>query len=106
MAETIKEKLEEAGHRISEKATEVGHAVGEKVEQVTDWAKEKSHQAGNTLEEMGQKAENRYDETFGGVGRSGSIADIEEHMNVMSSCETLSRPGRPRRRELDQAHQE
>ena len=33
MAESFKDKVEDAGHKIAEKATEVGHKVGEKVEE-------------------------------------------------------------------------
>src|SRR4051794_6811565 len=51
MAESIKDKLEETGHKIAETATKVGHRVGEKVEEATDWAKEKAHQVGNRIEE-------------------------------------------------------
>ena len=89
MAETIKEKMEETGHRIAEKATEVKNAVVEKAEEVADWAKEKTHQAGNKLEEIGQKAEHKYQETFGKdteCGTSKCSSDIQEHMDVMGSC--------------------
>ena len=43
MAETFKDKVEEAGHKIAETGdSKVGHKVGEKVEEATDWAKRKS----------------------------------------------------------------
>jgi hypothetical protein len=65
MAETIKEKLEETGHRAAEKATEFSNAVGEKAEKAADWVKEKAHQAGNKAEELGEKAQHKYQETVG-----------------------------------------
>jgi len=87
MAESIKEKVEEAGHKIAETATKVGHQVGEKLEEATDWAKEKAHQAGNRLEEGTQKAEHKAKEFFGESGKTaGSTSDIREHMDVIGSC--------------------
>jgi hypothetical protein len=84
MAESFKDKVEEAGHKIAETATKVGHRVGEKVEEATDWAKEKAHQAGHRIEEATHKAK----DTFGETGPAGTIADIREHMEVFSSCGT------------------
>ncbi len=89
MADTLKEKAEEAGHKVAETATRVGHKVGEKVEEATDWAKEKAHQVGNRLEEVAQKAEHKAKETFGDIGTAtatGSVAGIREHMDVIGSC--------------------
>jgi hypothetical protein len=87
MAETLKDKVEAAGHKITEAATKVGHRVGEKVEEVTDWAKQKSHQVGNRIGEAAQKAEHKAKETFGDdCGKTLSIADIREHMDVFGSC--------------------
>lgn len=86
MAESIKDKLDDAGHKITETATKVGHAVGEKVEEATDWAKEKAHQVGNRIDETVQKVEHKAKETFGGTGTGGAIASIREHMDVIGSC--------------------
>ena len=86
MAESFKDKVEEAGHKISEAATKVGHKVGEKVEEATDWAKEKAHQVGNRVDEVSQKVEHRAKETFGETGPAGTTADIREHMDVIGSC--------------------
>lgn len=88
MADSIKDKLNEAGHKISETATKVGHTVSEKVEEATDWAKEKTHQAGHKMEEMGQKIDHKAKETFGETGAAGTVADITEHMDVIASCGT------------------
>ncbi len=85
MAETFKDKVEEAGHKISEAATKVGHQVSEKVEEATDWAKEKTHQAGHRIEEAKDKLGARLEESTGAVG---SVADIKEHMDVYASCGT------------------
>ena len=86
MAESFKDKVEEAGHKIAETATKVGHTVGEKVEEATDWAKEKAHQAGHKIDEVTQKAEHKAKETFGETGPAGTPADIREHMDVFGSC--------------------
>ncbi len=86
MAETFKDKVEEAGHKIAETATKVGHKVGEKVEEATDWAKEKAHQAGNRIEEGAQKVDHKAKEMFGSSDQSGKVADIREHMDVIGSC--------------------
>jgi hypothetical protein len=93
MADTVKDKVEEAGHKIAEKATEIGHKVGEKAEKAADWAKEKAHEIGNRAEEAGQKAKHKMQETFGsGAGSASSsandltIANIREHMDVIGSC--------------------
>jgi hypothetical protein len=87
MAESLKQKVEEVGHKIAETATKVGHRVGEEVEKATDWAKQKSHQVGNRIEEVAQKAENRAKETFGECGTTTkTTSDIHEHMDVFGSC--------------------
>src|SRR5271155_2372890 len=87
MAESLKQKAEEVGHKIAETATKVGHRVGEELEKATDWAKQKTHQAGNRIEEVAQKAENKAKETFGECGATTkSTADIHEHMDVFGSC--------------------
>ena len=86
MAESFKDKLEDAGDKIAEKATEVGHKVGEKVEEAADWAKEKAHQAGNRIEEAAQKVKHKVATLGREHGRVGSTADIREHMEVYGSC--------------------
>lgn len=89
MAESFKDKLGEAGHKIAEKATEVGHRVGEKVEEAADWAKEKAHQAGNRIDEAAQKIGHRAGKPLAeSTGPVGSTADIREHMDVYASCGT------------------
>jgi hypothetical protein len=86
MAESFKDKVEEAGHKIAETASRVGHKVGEKVEETTDWVKETAHQVGNRVEEASQKVEHGARETFGETGPAGTTADIREHMDVIGSC--------------------
>ena len=89
MAESIKDKLDDAGHKISETATKVGHAVGEKAEKVADWAKEKTHAAGHRIDEVAQKVEHKTGASLHeSTGATGSIADIKEHMDVFASCGT------------------
>src|ERR1700755_837670 len=85
MAESFKDKVEDAGQKIADAATKVGHKVGEKVEEATDWAKEKAHQAGHRIEEATHKAGAKLGESTGPVG---SVADIKEHMDVYASCGT------------------
>src|SRR4051794_36835894 len=68
MAESFKDKVEDAGHKIAEAATKVGHQVGEKVEEATDWAKEKAHQAGHRIDEATQKAGAKLESSTGVVG--------------------------------------
>ncbi len=83
MAESFKEKMEDAGQKIADKATEVGHRVGEKVEEATDWAKEKAHQAGHRIDETTHSAGAKLSES---TGKVGSVADIKEHQEVYASC--------------------
>ncbi|AGA24830.1 DUF2171 domain-containing protein [Singulisphaera acidiphila] len=90
MAESFKDKLEDAGHKIAEKASEAGHKVSEKVEEAADWAKEKAHQVGHRIEETVQKVGHRtaapLDQSH---GATGSTSDIREHMEVYGSCGNL-----------------
>jgi hypothetical protein len=87
MADTVKDKVEKAGHKIAEKATEIGHNVAERLEEGKDWAKETAHKVGHRVEETAQKVEHKAKEVFGtGAGASGSIATIREHMDVFGSC--------------------
>ena len=79
MAESFKDKVEDAGHKVADKATEVGHKIGEKVEEATDWAKEKAHQAGHRIGEASHKLSES-------TGQVGSVADIKEHQEVYASC--------------------
>jgi ElaB/YqjD/DUF883 family membrane-anchored ribosome-binding protein len=87
MADTIKDKAQQAGHKVSEKATEVGHKVGEKMEEAKDWMKETAHKVGNRVEEAAQKVEHKAKEVFGeGTSTSSFVAAIREHMDVLGSC--------------------
>ena len=36
MADTIKSRVQKAGHKVAEKVTELGHKVAERVEEGTD----------------------------------------------------------------------
>ncbi len=89
MAESIKGKVQEAGHKIAETAKAVGHKVAETTEKVADWAKEKTHQAGNKVDEMKQKAGHKIDELKGpdsGCTGGEKSCTIQEHMDVIASC--------------------
>ena len=89
MAESFKDKLEDAGHKVAETATKVGHRVGEKVEEAADWAKEKAHQAGNRIDEAAQKLGHKAGTPLAeSTGPVGSTSDIREHMDVYASCGT------------------
>jgi hypothetical protein len=83
MADSIKGKMEQAGHKIAETATKVGHKISETAEQVTDWAKEKMHQASHRVSEATQKSSDKASES---CGTARSTADIREHMDVFGSC--------------------
>jgi hypothetical protein len=87
MAESIKDKLEDAGHKIAETATKVGHKVGESAEKAADWAKEKGHEVEHRVEEAVQKVEHKTGAKLTeSTGKTGSVADIREHMDVYASC--------------------
>ena len=89
MAETWKDKVEDAGHKVSEAATRAGHKVSEKAEEAADWAKEKAHQVGNRIDEAVQKVEHKTGTPLReSTGPVGSTADIKEHMDVYASCGT------------------
>src|SRR4051794_37307595 len=86
MAESIKDKVEDAGHKIAEKTTEVGDRVGEKAEEAADWVKEKTSQAGNRIDETTEKVRHKAATLAESKGEVGSTADIQEHMDVYGSC--------------------
>ena len=86
MAESFKDKLEDAGHKVAEKATEIGHKVGEKAEEAADWAKEKTHQVGDRIEETTQNIKHKAATLAESKGAVGSTDDIREHMDVYGSC--------------------
>src|SRR5579863_310233 len=89
MAETIKDKVRDAGDKIAETAKKVEHRVGEKAEEAADWAKEKAHQVGNRIDEAAQKVGHRTGTPLAeSTGPVGSTADIREHMDVYASCGT------------------
>ena len=85
MAESVKDKVEDAGQKIADAASKVGHKVGEKMEEAADWAKEKAHQAEHRVEEAAHKVGAKLSESTGAVG---SAADIREHQDVYASCGT------------------
>jgi hypothetical protein len=89
MAESFKDKVEDAGHKVAETATKVGHKVGEKVEEAADLVKEKAHQVGNRVEEAAQTVKHKVAKLADSKGAVGSPADIREHMEVYGSCGNL-----------------
>ena len=105
MAESFKDKVGDAGHKIAETATRVGHKVGEKVEEAADLVKEKAHQVGHRIEEAAQTVKHKVAKLADSKGAVGSTADIREHMEVYGSCGNMlgkvDRVGRQ-----DQAHEE
>lgn len=82
MSDSLKDKLQDAGNKISETATKVGHAVSEKAEEAKDWAKETAHKVGNRAEEAGQKVEHAVG------GAVSGATNIKEHQDVVASCGT------------------
>jgi hypothetical protein len=87
MAETYKEKAEDAARAAADKATEIGHKIGEKAEEAADWVKEKAHQAGHRIEEAVESVRHpdaaKLSES---AGKVGSLFDIKDHMSVYASC--------------------
>jgi hypothetical protein len=62
MSENLKDKAEEAGHKIAEKANEAGRKVGEKAHEAKEWVKDKTQQAGNKVEETAEAAKKKIHE--------------------------------------------
>src|SRR5258708_6078700 len=81
MAEGMKGKAQEAGHKVTEAATKVGHKISEGAEKAADWVKEKTHAAGHRAEEMTQKMSHA-----SACGTAKSTAEIRDHMDVIGSC--------------------
>ena len=106
MAQSIKDKFEDAGHKVAETATKVGHKVGEKMEEAADFVKEKAHQAGHRIEEAAEKVKHKVAPLAGTHGAGGSPADIREHMAVYGSCGNFRRKGRSRPGQHYQTDQE
>jgi hypothetical protein len=67
MAESFKDKVEDAGHKIAETATKVGHRI----------------------EEAAQTVKHKVAKLADSKGAVGSTADIREHMEVYGSCGNL-----------------
>lgn len=89
MAETFKDKVEEAVHKVAEAATKFGHKVSEEAEEAVDWAKEKTHQSENRIKETTLKASHQAGKPLAeSTGAVGTIAGIREHMDVYASCGT------------------
>src|SRR4051794_41259176 len=64
MAESFKDKVKDAGHKITETATKVGHRI----------------------EEAAQTVKHKVAKLADSKGAVGSTADIREHMEVYGSC--------------------
>jgi hypothetical protein len=67
MAESFKDKVKDAGHKIAETATKVGHRI----------------------EEAAQTVKHKVAKLADSKGAVGSTADIREHMEVYGSCGNL-----------------
>jgi hypothetical protein len=68
MANTMKDKVADAGHAAANAAKNVGHKIAEGAEKAVDFVKEKTG--------IGGPAE----------GTDAGIAGIKEHMDVIASC--------------------
>jgi hypothetical protein len=89
MAESIKSKVQEAGHKIAETASEVGHKASEMAEKASDWTKEKMHHVGHKADEASQKVGHKIEELKGsgsGCCHSATSSEVKEHMDVVASC--------------------
>src|SRR5262245_27746322 len=70
-AMSVKDKLNEAGNRVSEAATKAGHKISEGTEKAGDWVKEKAHEVGHRADETAQTVANKADEMKGSCGTDG-----------------------------------
>ena len=87
MAETYKDKAEDAARKIADKAKEIGHKVSEKADEATDWVKEKARQAGHRVEEaVGEACHTDAARLLESTGSTGSTDDIKKSMSVYASC--------------------
>jgi hypothetical protein len=68
MANTIKDKVADAGHTVADATKNVGHKIAKGTDNAVEFVKEKTG--------MGGPAE----------GTNTGIAGIKEHMNVIASC--------------------
>ncbi len=69
----------------------------DKVEEATGWGKGKADPAGNHIEEGFRKVAHNAKETFGSSDQSGTVADIREYMDVIGACgNKLGRVDRPK----------
>jgi hypothetical protein len=68
MAESIKDKVANAGHAVADAAKSAGHTIAQGAEKVVDFVKTKTG--------MGGPAE----------GSNGGVASIKERMDVIASC--------------------
>ena len=69
MAESIKDTLKDAGHKVADTAKNIGHKIAEGAEEAKDWVKEKTGMGGT-------------------CGSSKNVSDIKERMDVIASCGT------------------
>ena len=83
MADSMKDKAQQAGHKIAETATKVGDKIAEGAEKAADWVKEKTHEVGNRAKEAAQQTEHAAQQCCGGTACS---TDISEHKPVIASC--------------------
>ena len=87
MAKSLKDKVEDTGHKMAEAATKAKNKVAEKVEEMADTVKEKAHQAGHRISEAAEKVEHRVGTPgAASAGAAGSTGAIKEHMEVYASC--------------------
>jgi hypothetical protein len=62
MSENLKDKAEDAGHKIAEKANDAARKVGDKAHEAKEWVKDKAQQAGNKVEETAEAAKKKIHE--------------------------------------------
>ena len=68
MANSMKDKMAEAGHAVADAAKTAGHKIAECTEKTVDFVKEKTGIGGPT------------------EGTNVGVAGIKEHMDVIASC--------------------
>jgi hypothetical protein len=59
MAETIEQKIKDAGHEVADQAEEAGRKVGQEAGKAADWMKDKTQHAGGKIEQAGDAAKRK-----------------------------------------------
>jgi hypothetical protein len=81
----IKENVKDAGKKVAETAKDAGKVVAENVKDAAHFVAEKAGQAADWVKEK-TKSETCGTAKDDSCGSAKSVADIQPHMDVVSSC--------------------